>query len=41
MSGNSNWHFAKISENNIVLAVLTLDNVNMLDENGIEIDIQK
>jgi hypothetical protein len=29
-------HFAKISENNIVLAVLTLDNVNMLDENGIE-----
>ena len=29
-------HFAKISENNIVLAVLTLDNVNMLNENGIE-----
>ena len=29
-------HFAKISENNIVLAVLTLDNINILDKNGIE-----
>lgn len=27
-------HFAKISENNIVLHVLTLDDKDMLDENG-------
>ena len=27
-------HFAKISENNIVLNVLTLDDKDMLDENG-------
>jgi len=27
-------HFAKISENNIVLQVLTLDNKDMIDENG-------
>jgi len=29
-------HFAKISEDNVVLAVLTLDNINILDENGVE-----
>jgi hypothetical protein len=29
-------HFAKISENNKVLQVLTLNNVSMLDSNGVE-----
>jgi hypothetical protein len=29
-------HFAKISEENIVIAVLTLNNSDMLDSNGVE-----
>ena len=32
-------HFAKISETNQVLDVLTLDNVNMLDSNGVESEL--
>ena len=28
-------HFAKIDENNLVLAVSTLDDKDMLDENGV------
>ena len=32
-------HFAKISETNQVLNVLTLDNVNMLDSNGVESEL--
>lgn len=32
-------HFAKISEDNIVLQVLTLDNINTIDENGNELEL--
>ena len=32
-------HFAKISEDNIVLQVLTLDNKDMIDENGVSSEL--
>ena len=29
-------HFAELDENNVVLSVIVVDNINLLDESGIE-----